>query len=396
MSSAAAGTLPDQPPVKLTFLIDSMRSRGGMERATASVAAGLAARGLDLQILTLRGDTSAFDLPGSVKLQSLGLPEGPLRMRGDTLPMMLALRREVRRRRPNVLVAVDTFLSAFAFPAVLDLPVRRVAWEHFNFHTDLGMRSRRLGRQASALLGHHVVILTEQDAAVWRRAFPQACASIEVISNPLPLAQPAVNPYSPGHRTVLAAGRLDGQKGFDLLLGAWAQVESDFPEWSLKIVGEGIERGRLQEQIVRLGLRRAALPGPSADMEGEYKSTGVFCLSSRHEGLPMVLIESQAYGVPAVAFDCPLGPAEILAPGGGLLVKPGDVAGLAGALRRALLEPGTRREMSGRAYEGARRYEAEHIFNRWTSLIAVRPQASPRRPPSAEPGGTLRVKVGRR
>ncbi|NMV20850.1 glycosyltransferase, partial [Vibrio parahaemolyticus] len=90
-------------------------------------------------------------------------------------------------------------------------------------------------------------------------------------------------------------------------------------------------------------------------------------LSSRHEGLPMVLMESQAYGVPAVAFDCPTGPAELLASGGGVLVEPGNVTQLAGALRELLTDTQARQRMSERAYQGAQRYETERILAQWTA-----------------------------
>ncbi|WP_051935671.1 glycosyltransferase family 4 protein [Deinococcus sp. YIM 77859] len=369
MSPPSSGGGTAGKPVRLTFLIDSMSARAGMERVTATVSAGLAGQGFDVQILTLRGETSAFELPAGVQLCSLGLPEGPLRMRGETLPLMRALRQEVQRRRPDVLIVVDTFLSVFAFPALLDLPVRRVAWEHFNLQTDLGMRSRRLGKWVAAHLGHGVVTLTERDAQQWRTAFPRASATIQAIPNPLSFAQPPVNPYSPESRTVLAIGRLDGQKGFDLLLSAWAAAEPTFPEWRLLLYGSGREEERLRQQAAALGLQRWELRQPTPAVEQAYRSAGVYVLSSRHEGLPMVLMESQAYGVPAVAFDCPTGPAELLASGGGVLVEPGNVTQLAGALRELLTDTQARQRMSERAYQGAQRYETERILAQWMALL---------------------------
>ncbi len=362
--------------VKVTFLIETMELRAGMERVTASVAGGLAGLGLDVQILTLWGKTSAFDLPEAVQLTSLDLPRGNLRMRTQTGPLVRGVRRELLLRRPDVLITVDTFLAGFAFPAVLDLPMLRVAWEHFNFRTDLNMRSRRLARVIAAHLGHQVVTLTGQDRDWWRAAFPLARATVTAITNPLPVARPATNPYSPQNRVVLGMGRLTGQKGFDLLLRAWAEIETDSTEtsgseWQLQIYGTGAEEQRLRDLAVELKLRRWELRPPTTDVLAVYCAAGIYALSSRYEGLPLVLMESQAYGVPAVAFDCPTGAAELLSVGGGMLVPVEDVAALASALRSLMSQPELRQDLSDRAYAGTRSYDLEPVLGQWLRLLAA-------------------------
>ena len=353
----------------VTFLIQSMQDRGGMERVTATVASGLARRGLKVEILTLWGSVSAFDLDPQVRLVTLDMTPGTLRMRGQTLPLMYRLRRWLAARQPATLVVVDTFLSAFAFPAAAGLNMRRVAWEHFHYHTDLGMRSRRIGRFAAAFLGQHVVTLTRQDADQWRAALPAARARILPIANPLPFVQPADNPYSPLSRTVLAMGRLDDQKGFDLLLAAWGRVEPEFPKWCLKILGTGVREKALRGQAGRLHLSRCTFTQATADVEQEYRAAGVYALSSRHEGLPMVLLEAQAYGVPAVAFNCPTGPADLLGPGGGLLVAPQQVGAFADALRTLMADPQARERLSREAFQNSARYESGRIFDQWQTLL---------------------------
>lgn len=354
---------------RLLFLIDSMQSRGGMERVTASIASGLARRGLDVRILTLRGNSSAFPLDPGIKLTSLGMPPGSLRMRSETLPLIRNLRKQFIGQQPDLLITVDTFLSVFAFPAALGLKIRRLAWEHFNFRTNLNMRSRTLGRRVAAQLGEQVVTLTRQDADHWRQAIPSARAHIQAIPNPLPFEPLPENPYRPEHSTVLALGRLDDQKGFDLLLKAWSRVEAQHPEWSLKILGQGEREQALREQAALLNLQRFMLANATSQVEQEYRAAGLYVLSSRHEGLPMVLLESQAYGVPAVAFDCPTGPAEVLEPGGGLLVEAEHVEGLAAALGQLMSSPEMRQTMSRHAFEHASRYEPDHILNQWVELI---------------------------
>jgi len=354
---------------QVVFLIESMQARAGTERVTASVASGLAERGLNIEILTLHGETSGFPLSPKVHLRTLGMEARDLRLRGDTVPLIRMLRKRWRQYPPEILITVDTFLAAFAFPALLGLNTRRIAWEHFQYFTDLGMRSRRLARQMAARLGHDVITLTPQDAQQWQQALPGAGAQIRAIANPLPFAPFSVNPYAPDRRTVLALGRLDPQKGFDLLLEAWSLIENSSPGWTLRIVGSGVERQKLERQIEALGLERCTLTPATPQVEQEYAQAGVFALSSRHEGLGMVLMESQAHGIPAVAFDCPHGPAELLEPGGGLLVSPGQVQAFAEALQTLMSQPDLRTELSDKAFHASERYNADTILDEWTGLL---------------------------
>lgn len=354
---------------RVVFLIESMQARAGTERVTASVASGLAERGFTVEILTLHGQTSGFPLSPQVQLHTLGMPSQDLRLRGDTVPLIRSLRRRWQQHPPDVLITVDTFLAAFAFPALLGLNTRRIAWEHFQYFTDLGMRSRRLARQMAAWLGHDVITLTPQDARQWRRALPGAKARLRAIANPLPFAPFSVNPYAPERHTVLALGRLDPQKGFDLLLEAWSLIEASSPGWNLRVVGSGAEQQKLERQIETLGLKRCTLAPATLEVEQEYMQAGVFALSSRHEGLGMVLMESQAHGIPAVAFDCPHGPAELLGPGGGLLVPPGQIPAFAEVLRTLMSRDDLRTELSGKAFLASSRYNSDTVLDEWTDLL---------------------------
>jgi glycosyltransferase involved in cell wall biosynthesis len=105
-------------------------------------------------------------------------------------------------------------------------------------------------------------------------------------------------------------------------------------------------------------------------IERHYREAAVFVLPSRYEGMPLTLLEAQALGVPAVAFDCPTGPAEILAADTGVLVPPGDVAALAAGLVRVLGDPALRARMAAAAIERSRRlFSPEAHLQRWTRLV---------------------------
>jgi glycosyltransferase involved in cell wall biosynthesis len=171
---------------------------------------------------------------------------------------------------------------------------------------------------------------------------------------------------------VLAVGRHVAQKGLDLLLEAWPAVLREIAHARLRIAGDGPLTPTLQAQAQALGIEGSVQwLAPSADVKTLYRSAAVFVLPSRYEGLPLALLEAQSLGVPAVAFDCPTGPREILGDAGGILVTPGDIAALASALVALLTSPDRRARMGAAAIQRCRdKFSPERHLSAWTSLLS--------------------------
>lgn len=140
-------------------------------------------------------------------------------------------------------------------------------------------------------------------------------------------------------RLIAAAGRLTRQKGFDVLLKAYARVEFEFP-WPthLVIFGEGSERKSLEDLAGSLGLtEKVTFYGHSSNLENYLTQADLFVLSSRYEGFGNVLVEALAVNAPVVSTDCLSGPTEILDKGKyGVLVPPEDPEALAQGISRML------------------------------------------------------------
>jgi glycosyltransferase involved in cell wall biosynthesis len=243
----------------------------------------------------------------------------------------------------------------------------RVGQDHMNLET----YKPRLRR---AILRHYpkldaVTVLTERDLADYGTAFDGSGLRLERIPNGVPPARLA--PAEGTSKVLVAAGSLAQQKGFDLLLDAYSTVVSKHPDWELWIFGAGEQRADLIAQIDRLGLAgKAHLKGQTFQLDEQLAAASIFVLSSRHEGLPMVLLEAMRAGLPAAAFDCPTGPAEIIRHGrSGLLVPPLDVAGLAAAICELIEDPDRRRAMGAAAIEDAGRYSIDAVRERWVDLF---------------------------
>lgn len=161
---------------------------------------------------------------------------------------------------------------------------------------------------------------------------------------------------------VLAAGRLMPQKGFDILISSIAEVVKKQPHVLLFIVGEGPSRLALEQQAKALGLGdRLRLPGPVADLGDTLQIADAFVLPSRHEGLPLVLIEALSAGLPIVATQ--VGDVEtLLDERCGLLVAPGQVKPLAAALERLIGDAALRARMSNAALTASRKHTDVAVF----------------------------------
>lgn len=175
--------------------------------------------------------------------------------------------------------------------------------------------------------------------------------------------EPPGHPWGDGNRDlVVAVGRLCPQKGFDVLLEAFAPVAAVFPSARLVVLGKGSDREALVRQAAVLGIAdRVDFPGWMANPYALLSRAAVFTMSSRYEGFPNALLEAMACGVPAIATDCPSGPSEILEGEVGILVPMNDATKLSDAMRKVLEDPALRNHL---AREGRRRVEERYSLDR--------------------------------
>jgi glycosyltransferase involved in cell wall biosynthesis len=239
-------------------------------------------------------------------------------------------------------------------------------------HQRLGLYPDELRNAlASALQNVSVcVTLTQADRAAYQDLLGPAGPPVLAIPNAVP--DGPHGPGDPGAHKLMAAGRLARQKGFDLLLEAFATVAMKHPDWTLDIFGRGQQREPLERSVVALGLgERVRMSAPTDRLGERMRDASVFVLSSRYEGFPLVLLEAMQAGLAVVSFDCPTGPAEILTDGtSGLLVPAEDVPALAAALDRVMADESLRRRLATSAPAAVHRYSPQEVGRRWDDLLA--------------------------
>jgi glycosyltransferase involved in cell wall biosynthesis len=352
---------------------------GGAETVTRGIAAGLSERGYPV---TLSGISPAVD--GQADLSALDIPvtfmsddpdpgvHAPDRVRNAWRNDVLsAMRRLLREHRGGVLLCAQVWtmehVARLDLDGVMAEGVRVVGQYHASYeaavHSGDYARLSRTYRNIDRFL-----LLTHADAEQFRR---KNFNNTGWMPNALPFT-PDDEPSKDRERLVVAVARYDENKQLDHLVRAWAGVVDRLPGWRLELYGEGPLRGRLQALVDELGVAGSVrLAGLTTDVPGLLQRSSLLALSSRNEGMPLVLAEALASGVPVVSYDCAPGVREIVTDGvDGVLVHRDDWRRLGRELA-ALAEDDARRESMARAGRvSARRFDRAHVLDRWEDVIA--------------------------
>lgn len=355
---------------KILFLVGNLSNTGGTERVTTLIANELARKGFDVSILSLiDGMKPSFILYD--KISYFSLYSEKISFKKNFINAVLKIRKFVKQKNISTIIVVDSISCIFTIPALFGLDIKHICWEHFNFNNNNGTNLRNYGRIFAAKFCDDIVTLTSRDVELWENGIKNIKAKIVAIPNP--------SPYSVSHqhsqkkeKIVLAVGRLTKVKGFDLLLEAWSLVCNVNKNWCLNIVGGGEEEDSLKELANSLNITdRVNFIGPSKEVERYYKESSFYCLSSRNEGFPMVLLEAQSFGLPIVSFDCDTGPSEVIEHNhNGFLVEHMNVQKLAENMLTMIdLESEKYERMVQSSIILSERFTIDKIILKWIDII---------------------------
>jgi GalNAc-alpha-(1->4)-GalNAc-alpha-(1->3)-diNAcBac-PP-undecaprenol alpha-1,4-N-acetyl-D-galactosaminyltransferase len=361
--------------MKIMFVIQSMMA-GGAERVAATLVNHWVNSGdnLTVTLVTVASpETDFYEVDSRVKRIALDLSRPSTswaRFLVKNVRIVRRLRQLMRSIQPDVVLSFLDYINVRTLLAAFGTAIPVVVEEHIDpTQSSVGKMLRVLRwllyRQACA-----VVVLTPEIAQWAGRIVTENC--VHVIPNPISdtflKASPGVP--TPGHK-IVGMGRLEPQKGFDLLLRAFAQCAEDHLDWTLEIVGEGSERDRLRALADDLGIAdKLLLPGIVKHSEGVLRQADLFVLSSRYEGFPMALLEAMTSGLPVVSFDCRSGPREMIENGvNGVLVPSNDVGALANAMAHLMGDEGQRKRLGERAIAVADKFSLARVNQMWCCVF---------------------------
>jgi glycosyltransferase involved in cell wall biosynthesis len=373
---------PGEARLKVLFLLSHLH-KGGMQRAVSNLSLALPASieqqlgyfGTEHPGFPYRASHHDFGLAGTQRTHVL-------RKSANLFLRLHRLRQHVARH------GIDTVVSFGESANFYNLAARHAARTVISIRVNVEAQLAQSGWTGSALnravgalypTADAVVAVSHDLAAYARSRWPALEDRIVVINNLYHIGEiqrlsrepPAPQWDVPaGRPVVLAVGSLAYQKGFDLLLAAFAAC--GVADSQLVIVGRGEWRSRLLAQAQALSIaNRVTLVDFDPNPFRYMARADLFVLPSRFEGFPNVLVEAMACGAPVVAFDCATGPREILGESEhGILVAAQDCAGLAGAIREVLRSPQRAARLRALSSKRAGDFEAGRVVGEWVGLLS--------------------------
>jgi len=338
--------------MKIVFIIYSLGS-GGAERVLVSLANFLSKK-YEIEIFTFNSQDSFYPLNKKVKHKKLNIDfisNNKFQTLYNSLKRIYILQKEIKKSNPDVVISFMTHSNILSIIASKLLSKKIIISER--------IANDFYGKKVSFLknlvykFSDRLILQTKSDAKNYK-------ISTTIIPNPINIECEKVDKEN----IVLAVGRLDKQKGFELLIEEFSKIDTN---WRLVIAGEGKERNNLEKLIKKDNI---SLIGNQKDINKWYAKSSIFVLSSIREGFPNVLIEAMSCRCACISFDCPYGPSEIIENNkNGILVENQNREKLKEAIELLIKDKNLREKLANEAIKIKDKYSIEKIADRWEQVI---------------------------
>ncbi len=347
------------------IILGNITSPSGTERAVCNLANILAAEKNQVVIISLYSAKGScfYRLNDSVKIIHGKFLQNPLKKRfANYFKYPSFINKIVLEEKLDIVFA--TGHQSNGLLAFVTKKVRRIGCEHMNYES--APFYSRIFRRFTYPFLDAVVCLTKRDASHYSFVKKER---LFVIPNSLSFECDV--PSDCTTKRIIAVGRLTKQKGFDLLLDSAAIMKESIPDWHLDIFGDGEDKDMLIAKINELQLQNfVSIKNTTPNIQKEFISSSIFLMSSRWEGLSMVLLEAQSCGLPAVSFDCPNGPSDVIVENEtGFLVPLYDTRALAEKTIELAKNEELRKRFGRKAQELSSRFSTENIARMWKDAL---------------------------
>ena len=354
---------------KIFIIIDNITNRAGTERAVTNLSNILVQLNYDVTIVSVKSKEGncPYELSSSTKLVHLGknyrnkLNSGIFFSRVIyRLYFFNSVLLYLLRHKIDYVIGTDFLFNQII--AFLPKKIKKIGCEHFNFEIynkkDISL-IQFLYKKLDA-----VVLLTYRDSKNYH-----FLKNLYVIPNSLSFIPSKLSDCK--NKKMISLGRFTFQKGFDLLIDTINLIKDHLNGWIVELYGYGEDKESLQNKVLQNNLDKIIyVKENTKDVESIYNSASIYLSSSRYEGFGMVLLESQSCGLPAVSFDCPCGPSDIIIEGKtGFLVPLGDVKKMSEKILELINNEELRIKMGNQAAIESRRFSTEKISEMWKNLL---------------------------
>lgn len=358
--------------IKLCFVKENMTIMDGVVRVLELLSNELAEE-YEVHLLSICGERNKLPIKLKKQIKFKVLKDGNLHIRQTLIPGVKGIREYIQKERIDIVFAV----GGGSLPATIlgssFLNVKKVYCEHINLYTSMQHKTDALIRKIFVPYVDRIVTLTEADRIAYLKRFKKfKQKEVVAIHNWMDsnLSNKSVK-YNRDARKIISVGRICEQKGFDRLVEIASKVMKENQNWKWDIYGDGPDFEKINEMIKEKGLSDyVELKGNCNNIYSRYKEYALYAMTSRFEGLPMVLLEAKSQGLPIIAFDCKTGPNEIVRNGiDGILVKNNDIAKFQEILNELIKSPDLRSSFSNKSMENVDKFEKKNIVSQWQRLI---------------------------
>lgn len=351
---------------KIAIIISNIQLKAGTERAVSNLANLLTKYGdYNVEIVSIESVSTsqpAYELEKKIIVKNLNIPyeKNQIKRIFRHITNRKIISEVIKNEKYDIVIGTEYYINYLL--SLLPKTIKRIGCEHFNY--DKASIYHKILRRIFYPKLDSIVVLTSNDAK--RYSFIK---KINCIPNSISFAPNKFATYE--KKTFLACGRLTKQKGFDLLIQAAVLIKEKLPDWTIQIYGDGEDKQKLILSIKEKNLDNYIyINEPVKNIEDIYSNSSIYLLSSRFEGLPMVLLESQASGLPGICFNCPEGPSDVIIEGeNGCLIPMFDIESFANKSIQIANNKELWMKMTENSKKLSERFSPENIYKKWESLI---------------------------
>lgn len=344
--------------MKICFIVNSLQSRSGVERVVILLANSFVQKNLEVTLINrdTEFEQAAFSLKNTVKVISLY---------GNLLNFFSKLNKHFSQNKYDIIL-IHNMGKLTPFCSFLTTTIPKISLEHVSFNSRPSWV--RIFSRLTYIKINQVITINHNDKLLFKNIGNN---KVTVIYNPSPFGvvdkRSDLSLYS---KKIIAVGRLNYQKNFHHLIEAWALLKNKAEDYVLEIYGDGEDKISLNQLINDYKIKNAVILSNTADIRSVYEQSSFLVMSSRYEGLPMVLIEALSFGLPIISYNCPHGPSEIIEHKiNGLLVENQCIKKLSAAIQQMIDDNSLQKKLSEGALITAKNYDINTITQQWIELF---------------------------
>ncbi|WP_394760354.1 glycosyltransferase family 4 protein [Flavobacterium sp.] len=280
----------------------------------------------------------------------------------------------INQIKPDIIIVCDNGLKGYFVPWLLQTKIPILFESHGSRYIEEKQNSEKLFAQILFKLKFYlkkigiksydkVILLSNESKKEWN------LKNVQVIPNPNWFSSNIKSKLD--NKKAISVSRYSYEKGIDRLLLIWQKVTETHPDWILDIYGEYDSNSNYVSLAKQLQIdNKVNFKNPVKDIQEKYQESSIYLMTSRSEGFPMVLLEAMSFGLPVVAYDCPIGPRAIITNNTtGFLINDGDEQAFANKVSELIENIELRKRIGANAKEAMTEYTIENVMEKWQQLF---------------------------